>query len=102
MGLEGGVLFPDRSSAALPGGVVKRGAGRDQGAFEAALPLGWERRVDPQTGREYYLDHASETTSWHLPSTNASGQHAASASVPSPKSSTFARLLRFGFRPPSP
>jgi len=32
----------------------------------AALPEGWERRVD-QHGRTYYVDHATRSTHWQLP-----------------------------------
>eukprot|EP00210_Caulerpa_lentillifera_P003458 g3300.t1 len=31
------------------------------------LPLGWESKVDPGTGRVYYIDHNTKTTSWTLP-----------------------------------
>ncbi|KAL0571341.1 hypothetical protein V5O48_010623 [Marasmius crinis-equi] len=30
------------------------------------LPAGWERRIDP-SGRTYYVDHNSRTTTWHRP-----------------------------------
>ena len=33
------------------------------------LPPGWERRQD-HLGRNYYVDHASRTTTWHRPSFN--------------------------------
>ena len=33
------------------------------------LPAGWERREDP-LGRNYYVDHNTRTTMWHLPRFN--------------------------------
>lgn len=32
------------------------------------LPSGWDRRLDPRTGRVYYVDHRNRKTYWHLPS----------------------------------
>lgn len=31
------------------------------------LPDGWEARVDPTTGRTFYIDHNTRTTSWMPP-----------------------------------
>ena len=31
------------------------------------LPLGWESAVDPASGQEYYIHHASKTTQWQRP-----------------------------------
>jgi hypothetical protein len=31
------------------------------------LPPGWESRLDPVTGRTFYIDHNAKTTSWTLP-----------------------------------
>ncbi|ESK90467.1 ubiquitin-protein ligase [Moniliophthora roreri MCA 2997] len=33
------------------------------------LPQGWERRIDP-SGRTYYVDHNTRTTTWHRPGSN--------------------------------
>ena len=33
----------------------------------AGLPPGWEERVDPASGRKFYINHANKTTSWELP-----------------------------------
>lgn len=32
------------------------------------LPFGWESKVDRDSGRVYYIDHNTKTTSWTLPS----------------------------------
>ena len=34
---------------------------------EGPLPPGWEERFDPSTGRRYYVDYATKTTSWVRP-----------------------------------
>ena len=42
-----------------------------EGHMEAApheLPLGWERRYDPKSGREYFLHRAMHKTQWERPS----------------------------------
>ncbi|KAK4534671.1 hypothetical protein CDCA_CDCA02G0696 [Cyanidium caldarium] len=31
------------------------------------LPAGWEERVDPATGRRFYISHVEKTTSWEPP-----------------------------------
>ncbi|KAG2392582.1 hypothetical protein C9374_011307 [Naegleria lovaniensis] len=31
------------------------------------LPQGWEERIDPTTGRTYYLNHFAKTTQWERP-----------------------------------
>ena len=36
-------------------------------AAEVQLPPGWEERVDPATGRKYYVDHNTKTTTWRCP-----------------------------------
>ena len=33
---------------------------------------GWERSVDPSTGREFWLNHATHETSWTPPAESAS------------------------------
>ncbi|CAG9465811.1 unnamed protein product [Pedinophyceae sp. YPF-701] len=33
----------------------------------SVLPDGWEARVDPATGRTFYIDHNNKTTSWSPP-----------------------------------
>jgi hypothetical protein len=35
--------------------------------FKPVLPEGWESRVDPVTGKEFYIDHNTKTTSWVAP-----------------------------------
>ncbi|CAH0057248.1 unnamed protein product [Clonostachys solani] len=37
------------------------------GTYEDRLPEGWEEQVT-ETGRKYYIDHNTKTTSWRLPS----------------------------------
>jgi hypothetical protein len=34
------------------------------------IPHGWEQRIDPKTGRAFYVDHVTKTTHWNLPDTN--------------------------------
>lgn len=34
---------------------------------EVPLPAGWEERVDPASGRRFYISHADKTTSWEPP-----------------------------------
>lgn len=36
------------------------------------LPPGWERKVDPRTGRVFYIDHVNRTTSWNPPPSSPS------------------------------
>lgn len=52
------------STATPPGRLIDDNSGNP-------LPLGWERRVDPQ-GRSYYVDHNTRATSWHPPQHNTS------------------------------
>jgi E3 ubiquitin-protein ligase NEDD4 len=33
----------------------------------SSLPPGWEIRIDPHSGRTYFLDHNTKTTSWNDP-----------------------------------
>ncbi|TKR96458.1 hypothetical protein L596_010472 [Steinernema carpocapsae] len=33
------------------------------------LPEGWEKRVDPNTGRQYFVNHVNRTTQWEDPRT---------------------------------
>ena len=32
-----------------------------------SLPVGWERRIDPESDKPYFVDHATRTTSWRSP-----------------------------------
>ena len=55
----------------------------------AALPPNWEARTDP-SGRVYYIDHATETTSWDPPPATSSAAPPAfeapeAVAVPAPK-----------------
>merc|ERR1712226_358305 len=34
---------------------------------EDPLPPGWSKKIDSRTGRHYYLNHKTKTTSWELP-----------------------------------
>ena len=38
----------------------------------AGLPPGWEERVDPASGRKFYINHANKSTSWELPTAGGS------------------------------
>ena len=33
----------------------------------AAVPPGWEQKVDPSSGKPYYVDHNTATTHWEPP-----------------------------------
>ncbi|KAJ7044182.1 hypothetical protein C8F04DRAFT_692173 [Mycena alexandri] len=49
----------------------------------APLPLGWERRIDPQ-GRTYYVDHATRSTTWHRPQAPAAAPRVPAPQPPGP------------------
>ena len=49
-----------------------------------ALPPGWEERVDPATGRKYYVDHNTKTTTWRCPVADDDGGDL-SPQLPEPK-----------------
>ena len=36
-------------------------------APNATLPPGWEERLDTTSGKMYYIDHNTKTTSWERP-----------------------------------
>jgi len=38
-----------------------------------ALPDGWEEMTDATTGRKFYIDHATQTTTWERPTASISG-----------------------------
>ena len=37
------------------------------GGYIAPLPPGWEKRSDAVTGKTYYIDHNTRTTTWMHP-----------------------------------
>lgn len=37
------------------------------GGYTAPLPPGWEKRSDAVTGKSYYIDHNTRTTTWNHP-----------------------------------
>ena len=37
------------------------------------LAANWEERVDPSTGRTFYIDHATKRTTWERPTSGARG-----------------------------
>lgn len=39
----------------------------NQGGYTAPLPQGWEKRSDAVTGKTYYIDHNTRTTTWEHP-----------------------------------
>ncbi|XP_024928266.3 probable phosphoinositide phosphatase SAC9 isoform X2 [Ziziphus jujuba] len=39
----------------------------DYGGYTAPLPPGWEKRSDAVTGKTYYIDHNTRTTTWTHP-----------------------------------
>jgi len=36
--------------------------------YQIKLPVGWETKTDPKSGRLYYIDHNTRTTHWNPPS----------------------------------
>ncbi|XP_006814000.1 ubiquitin carboxyl-terminal hydrolase 8-like [Saccoglossus kowalevskii] len=40
-----------------------------KGMKKVQLPAGWEKKLDSNTGRYYYIDHGTGTTHWKLPDT---------------------------------
>lgn len=52
-------------------------------AAAAALPADWEERIDPRSGRKFYVNHATRETSWDPPMGTPAG---ASPSAPNPSS----------------
>lgn len=40
---------------------------QQQLVMSTGLPSGWEKRLDRNTGRFYYVDHSSKTTHWNPP-----------------------------------
>jgi hypothetical protein len=57
---------PPSSSASSSGMVDGFGQGQS-----SDLPLGWEEKIDPDNGRKYYVNHASQTTQWNRPTGGA-------------------------------
>lgn len=46
------------------------GANNNQDAINA-LPDGWEEMTDPTTGRKFYIDHATKSTTWERPTVSS-------------------------------
>jgi len=44
----------------------------------AALPAGWEERIDPESGRAFFINHNSKTTSWERPRGGGGSPYSAS------------------------
>ena len=42
---------------------------------EELLPDGWEEMVDATTGRKFYIDHATKTTTWERPTRSTATNH---------------------------
>ncbi|KAI3820125.1 hypothetical protein L1987_13983 [Smallanthus sonchifolius] len=40
---------------------------KNYGGYTAPLPPGWEKRSDAVTGKSYYIDHNTRTTTWNHP-----------------------------------
>ena len=49
---------------------------------EAPLPDGWEAKIDPGSGKVFYVDHNSKTTTWARPAALAAERPASAASRP--------------------
>jgi hypothetical protein len=56
---EANVVAPARVGA-LPPATATPAPSRAQSCL-------WERRVDPQTGTQYFIDHANQISQWHAP-----------------------------------
>ena len=39
-----------------------------------STPAGWEKKLDSQTGRYYYIDHKNKTTHWQTPEPKSKGE----------------------------
>ncbi|PHT42242.1 hypothetical protein CQW23_16267 [Capsicum baccatum] len=39
----------------------------NNGGYTAPLPPGWEKRIDDVTGKTYFIDHNTRTTTWNHP-----------------------------------
>lgn len=65
---------PTGSTAPLPGNPAALGTPPIPAvvAPDAPLPQGWEERKD-RTGRSYYVDHSTRTTTWERPQPLPSG-----------------------------
>lgn len=68
-GVPMGALLSDSEDINNSGADSRRGHPvTDAPAYdEATLPLGWERKTDPKTGRVFYVNHNEHTTSWLHP-----------------------------------
>jgi len=44
-----------------------KGSGGQAAVVVPGLPAGWEARVDPATGRTFYINHATQATTWEKP-----------------------------------
>lgn len=73
-GVFGSVLGAAGGAQVTPAQAQGRN-GSPARATPGALPEGWEARVDPATGRTFYIDHNTRTTSW-LPPVAASADEA--------------------------
>ncbi|KAM5350117.1 hypothetical protein ACJ41O_006622 [Fusarium nematophilum] len=58
--IQGKVCFWNRK--------LRRATAQDPRLAGTALPLGWERRYDNASGRMYFVDHNTGTTTWQHPS----------------------------------
>ena len=50
--------------------------------MNSPLPAGWTEAQDPNTGRSFYIDHNSRTTSWIRPKSRTDGLFAALGPLP--------------------
>ncbi|XP_034886132.1 BAG family molecular chaperone regulator 3 isoform X1 [Mirounga leonina] len=68
-------------SAATHSPVVQMASGNGAGD---PLPLGWEIKIDPQTGWPFFVDHNSRTTTWNDPRVPPEGPKEAPSSANGP------------------
>jgi hypothetical protein len=47
--------------------VIYQSVSNNGGGYTAPLPPGWEKRSDAATGKTYYIDHNTRTTTWNHP-----------------------------------
>eukprot|EP00116_Pleurobrachia_bachei_P000016 sb/3460278/ len=65
-----------------PSSIQTDGPGPSVPEPESPLPAGWAKGKDQGSGRTFYIDHNSRTTSWEKPKTRTDGLYAALGPLP--------------------
>ena len=81
-------VFNAEANAGLAYGSTSRMGSSDlsRTASGSELPPGWESRKDTTTGRTFYIDHNTRTTSWTLPEFDIGRSEVPTVDVPTSKS----------------